>query len=60
LAIKHRLASSSSLDEELDEEISFSSQAMYALFDFAFFSFLLAFFSLFWRSAFMCPYSPRP
>jgi len=37
-AIKHMFAFSSSLDEEFDEETSFSSQAIYALLDFPFFS----------------------
>jgi len=57
------LAFSSSLDEELDEETSFSSQAIYALFDFPFFSLLLDFFSLpslFGKSTFICPCSPQP
>jgi len=56
-------AFSSSLDEELDEETSFSSQAIYALLDFSLFSLWLDFFSLlslFGQSALMCPFSPQP
>jgi len=57
--LKQRLAFSSSLDEET----SFSSQAIYALFYFPLFSLLLVFFSLpslFGQSDFICSCSPQP
>jgi len=60
-ALKHRCASSSS--EELEEDISLSSQAMYVFLVFPLLSPLkLAFslLSLLGHSALICPCSPQP